>query len=144
MQNQPYNISSPAVSPEQNPAEYKDIYYQLEQMIGADVERLKNLVQYGIVSDKQGAYLLAQLQDKALKINRFKELEYLNRNASNQPVPENPAPLEKEDAMALFNSERPGFFDQAGRGDVLNYIKDFDMGKDEIEKIAKIVECLEN
>ena len=46
--------------------------------------------------------------------------------------------------MDLFNQERPGFFDAEGRGDVLNYIKGFDMDKDEILRIAQLVEGLEN
>lgn len=142
MLNQPnQGISSPADYPQVNPKEYKDIYYELEQMLGADVERVNNMVQQGVVSSQQGAYLLSHLQAKAHQINNFKQLEQIN-NIKSQALVQRNLPI-SEDAMTLFNNERPGFFDKAGRGDVLNYIKGFDMDKDEILRIAQLVENLE-
>ena len=45
--------------------------------------------------------------------------------------------------MELFIQEHPDFFKKGARASVLDYIKDLDMDKDEISKIAKIVEGLE-
>ena len=59
-----------------------------------------------------------------------------------QNVPAQAAPV--QNPMDLFNQERPGFFEADGRGDVLDYIKGLDMDKDEIVKIAQLVEGLEN
>lgn len=143
MLNQPnYGISSPADSPQVNPQGYKDIYYELEQMLGADVERVNSMVQQGVVSSQQGAYLLSRLQAKAHQINQLKQSEQIN-NIQPQAQVQDELPV-SEDAMTLFSKEHPGFFEKAGRGDVLNYIKGLDMDKDEILRIAQLVENLEN
>lgn len=136
------SVSSPAVSPQANPKlGYKDIYYQLEQSIGADVQNVNNLMSQGIISQQQGQYLLAQLTAKAQSINAYKNAQSKNQ----MPVQPVPTPvMQPQNPMDLFNQERPGFFDAEGRGDVLNYIKGLDMDKDEILKIAQLVEGLEN
>ena len=136
------NISSSAVSPKTISDEYKDIFYQLEQQIGSDVGHVRNLVQQGIITQQQGQYLLAQLTDKVKQINLYK-------NSLQKEIPQ---PTEvsvaidtrSENPFNLFNQEKPGFFEKNGRGDVLNYIKGFDMDKDEILQIANLVEGIEN
>ena len=133
-------ISSPAVNPQAEPFEYKDVFYQLEQAIGADVEHVRNLVQNNVITQNQGQYLLQQLINKAQQLNAYKEA--VTKSAEAQPVQE--IPVQVQDPMSLFNQERPGFFESAGRSEILNYIKGFDMDKDEIDKIAKLVEGLEN
>ena len=51
------NISSPALNPQGNGGQiYKDVFYQLEQSIGADVQNVNNLVQKGIITQKQGQH----------------------------------------------------------------------------------------
>lgn len=136
----PNGISLPAVSPQANPTlGYKDIYYQLEQAIGADVQNVNSLVAQGVITQEQGQNLLAQLFSKAQSINAHKNAQQkhiLNQQAVALQPDQNP--------MELFNQERPGFFDTEGRGDVLNYIKGFDMDKDEILRVAQLVEGLEN
>ncbi|MBQ8460538.1 hypothetical protein IJ541_10620 [bacterium] len=132
-------VSSPAVSPQANSLEYKDVFYQLEQAIGADVEHVRNLVQNNVITQNQGQYLLQKLVAKAQQINAYKES--VMQNNQTQPVQE---PAAAQDPMTLFNQERPGFFDGEARGEILNYIKGFDMDKDEIDKIAKLVEVIEN
>lgn len=134
------NISSPAVSSQANPETgYNDVYYQMEQQIGAQVQTILNLVSQGKLSQQQGQYLLAQLATKAQSISACK-------TAQNQmPVQNAINPnTQTQNPMDLFNKEYPGFFDAEGRGDVLNYIKGFDMDKDEILRIAQLVEGLEN
>ncbi len=129
-QNLQNGISSPAVSPQANPnMGYNDIFYQMEQSIGAEVSQVKNLT---------------QLVGKAQKLNMYKNSQQINANPAgivNNPAQAMPQAL---NPMDLFNQERPGFFDAEGRGDVLNYIKGFDMDKDEILRIAQLVEGLEN
>ena len=71
-------ISSPAVSPQANPnLGYKDVFYQLEQAIGADVQNINNLMSQGVLSQQKGQYVLAQRRAKAQSINMYK-------NAQNQ------------------------------------------------------------
>jgi hypothetical protein len=137
-------ISSLAVSPEsESDIGYRDIFYQLEQLIGADVNRVQELVQNHVITQEQGQYLYNQLLKKAQLINNYKLAQQSNVFPASQPEePEEEIP--EESPMDLFNKERPGFFEAAGRGDILNYIKDFDMDKDEIVKIAQLVEALEH
>ena len=56
MQNQTNNdISSLAFRPEGNKMpEYKDVFYQMEQAIGADVQNVKELVQKNVITEQQG------------------------------------------------------------------------------------------
>ena len=135
-------ISSPAVSPQVNPnLGYNDAYFQMEQKIGADVQNIKNLMSQGILSQQQGHYLLAQLCVQAQSINALKNAQ-IQSQMPVQNVPAQAVPV--QNPMDLFNQERPGFFETEGRGDVLDYIKGLDMDKDEIVKIAQLVEGLEN
>ncbi len=132
-------ISSPAVNPQTNlSANYVDIIKQLEMAIKSDVQRVVFLTQQGTINETQGQALLTQLAKKMDEINNCKK----TIGQINQPVQSvNPA---VQSPMDLFNAEKPGFFDGPGRADVLNYIKDLDMDKDEISKIAQLVENLEN
>lgn len=144
-QNLPNGISSPAVSPQVNPnMGYKDPFYQMEQSIGAQVSQVKNLVQQGILTQQQGHNLLAQLVGKAQQLNMYKNSQLMNAADGGYNNPQIQSMPQAPNSMELFNQERPGFFDAEGRGDVLNYIKGFDMDKDEILRIAQLVEGLEN
>ena len=120
-------ISSLAVSPDSEAnMGYKDIFYQLEQLIGADVSRVQELVQKNVITQNQGQYLYNQLLNKAKIINQYKLAQMQNvqpAQAEEAPVEDN---LPQENPMDLFNKERPGFFESAGRRDILDYIKDFD------------------
>lgn len=145
------NISSLASNPQSNQGlEYKDVFYQLEQAIGADVQNVNLLTQKGIISKQQGQYLLAQLAEKAKQINNYKNLQSRTTTSAQPASIQNPQvsqtqlPQQVENSMALFNKERPGFFEEEGRGDILNYLNGYDMDKDEILQIAALVEGLEN
>lgn len=136
-------ISSSAVSPQANPESgYKDIFYQLEQAIGADVYKIRDLVQKGTITQQEGQYLMAQLARKAQEINSYKNSMIQQQSA----VPEQSVPVQQPvlSPMEIFNQERPGFFEGEGRADVLNYIQGLDMDKDEILRISQLVEKLEN
>lgn len=152
MQNQPggmnvpqmqnNGISSQTVSPQINPQMgYNDIFYQMEQAIGADFQKLKDLVQKGTITQEQGQYLLGQLARKAQEINTYKNS--IQSGGIVQGMP-SPAPETLKNPMDMFNEEKPGFFDGEGRIDVLNYIKGLGMDKDEILQISQLVEKLEN
>jgi len=147
MQNQiNNNISSLALNSQGNGMqEYRDIFYQLEQSIGADVENVNNLVQKGIITQKQGQYLLAQLAGKAQQINAYKNNMQSQTNAPVQNAsPAVPAPAKSETQMDVFNKLRPGFFDEDGRDALRNYLNGYQMDKDEMLQIAGLVEGLEN
>ena len=124
MQNQKFNgISSFAVTPQIN---YQNILGQLLTALAVNAQKEQLVKQLG--NNEQ----IQQL------ISAFNETNKQNNNAvsdANTPAV-NP--------FDLFNQENPGFFEKSARGDVLNYIKDLDMDKDEISKIAKMIEALEN
>ena len=49
----------------------------------------------------------------------------------------------EQNPFDLFNQEKPDFFNKSGRTEVFNYIKNLDVDKDEISKIAEMVEIIE-
>ena len=138
MQNQNFNgISSSAVYPQIN---YTDAITKLEQSVRADAQKLMLLQQQGLVSQNQAQYIINKLIETQNQIELLKQNMSLNSAFTNQqPIPaeENQTPFD------LFNKEKPDFFSKAGRCDVLNYIKNLDMDKDEILKIADLVEKIE-
>ena len=141
-QNPPQNnFSSSAVSPKADPTRYNEAIYQLEQAIGADARKLNALMQNGTISQNEGQYLMAQLARKAQEINAYKNSTMQSSNIPVQNIPTQPV---QPSSMDMFNQERPGFFDTEGRADVLNYIKGYDMDKDEILRISQLVEGIEN
>lgn len=125
MQNQQFNgISSSAVTPQIN---YQNIVQQLLLALAANAQK-EQLVQQ-LLNNKQ-------IQQLTSTINETK-VDQTNDAASQAQAPvQNP--------FDIFNQEHPGFFEKSARGDVLNYIRNFDMDKDEISKIAKMIETLEN
>ena len=138
-------ISSLAVSSHAAPEiEYQDIFYQLEQLIGADVSRVRDMVQNGVITQSQGQYLYNLLVGKAQAINKYRLAQQAVQNADDPHESEALEEIPQESSLDLFNKEYPGFFDEAGRGDILSYIKELDLDKDEIVKIAKLVEALEH
>ena len=125
MQNQQFNgISSSAVTPQIN---YQNILQQLLLSLAANAQK-EQLVQQ-LLNNKQ-------IQQLTSTINETKV------NQTNDAAPQAQMPV--ENPFDIFNHEHPGFFEKSARGDVLNYIRNFDMDKDEISKIAKMIETLEN
>lgn len=143
MQNQNNNnqvgVSSTASYPDSNG--YVDVIKQLEDALRCDAQRVQMLMQQGTISTSQGQYLITQLARKYNEINAFKT-SVPSQNANVQPLPLEQVQV-PENPMELFIQEHPDFFKKGARASVLDYIKDLDMDKDEISKIAKIVEGLE-
>ncbi len=125
MQNQQFNgISSSAVTPQIN---YRNILEQLVLTLAANAQQEQLAKQLG--NNEQ----IQQL------ISAFNETNKVNQN---NVAPQVQAPVQSP--LELFNQEHPGFFEKSSREDVLKYIRNFDMDKDEISKIAKMIETLEN
>lgn len=138
MLNQNLNGVSSAVTPQIN---YTDIIQQIEQALQEDFQKLKLLIQQGIVTQQQGQYLMNELVNKKQQIDTFKQSQ------SSARKPEEQIPSEKiveENSLDLFNKENPDFFNNEGRKELLDYIKNLDVDKDEISKIAKLAQNLEN
>ncbi len=137
MQNQPINgISSSAVTPQIN---YVDVIQQLEQAVNNDIARVKMLMAQGIITSNEAQYLVSQLVNKANIIESYKQLPVANPQLSQPQPPITPV----QNPFDLFNQEKPGFFDGESRGAVLDYIRNLDVDKDEITKIAALIEGVE-
>ncbi len=125
MQNQQFNgISSPAVTPQIN---YQNILGQLLAALAMNAQKEQFVQQ--LSNNKQIQQLISALNETN-KVNQ-------KENAVSEAQKSVLNPLD------LFNKENPGFFDRSARSDVLSYIRNFDMDKDEISKIAKMIETLE-
>lgn len=119
MQNQQFNgISSSAVTPQ---IDYQNIVQQLLLALAANAQK-EQLVQQ-LSNNKQIQQLISTI--------------YETNNADSK------AQAPEQNPLDIFNKEHPGFFEKSAREDVLNYIRNFDMDKDEISKIAKMIETLE-
>lgn len=140
MQNQinSNNIPSSAVTPQMN---YTDIVSQLEQAIATDTLRLQTMLQQGVITKQQGQYLMAQLAKRANEINMCKNsVPFPNQAQTQQPQ----AQQNQMSPLETFTAQNPDFFNAGGRSAVLDYIKNYNLDKDEISQVAKIVEQLEN
>jgi hypothetical protein len=123
MQNQQFNgISSSAVTPQIN---YQNILGQLLAALAVNAQKEQSVQQFS--NNEQIQQLISALNETNNQKNAVSDAQTPVLN-----------PLD------LFNKENPGFFDKSARSDVLNYIRNFDMDKDEIAKIAKMIETLEN
>lgn len=140
------NISSPAVSPQANlKTNYVDIFSQLEQTIESDFQKVKAMMQQGVINQNQGQILMDQLAKKAYEINKYKNAVSEQNKPSENSNSSQPLPPKEEAVNSLekFIKTHPDFFTKGGRKAVLEYIKNLDMDEDEILQIAKIVEALE-
>lgn len=130
MQNNTLNSnSSITVSPQQ------DEYNSKIQEIVTQAQNVKGLVHQNLITQEQGQYLLTQLAGKLTQINN-------TYNPNQEPATNQPLQTEQSQ-LEIFNSEYPKFFNSEGRGDILNYLKPLKLDKDELVKIAQLVEGLE-
>ena len=137
MQNQLSNgISSSAVTPQIN---YNDILNQMEQSVKSDAQKLMLLFQQGLIPENQVQYIINKLINTQNQIDLLKQ--FIPSGKSEETLQHTEET--EQNPFDLFNKEKPDFFKKAGRSEVLDYIKNLDMDKDEILKIANLVELLE-
>ena len=92
------------------------------------------LLNLGLINQQQGQNLLNHIIRKAL-----------DENVQNMSEDNSKPLLDKNTAFYEFEKEKPEFFVGDGRNDILNYLKsgEIQFDKDELSKIAKIVEQVE-
>lgn len=140
MQNQTINSISSAVNPRIN---YTDIFQQLDMAIQEDIKNLFLLIQQGVITKQQGQSLLAVLENKAKTLENFKQ--NLSKPSIGQGENNESENVQKsENPLDVFNKENPDFFANNSRTELYNYLKNLDVDKDEIFKIAEIAKVLEN
>lgn len=130
------NISSQADN--QNPA-IVDEAQSIKQRVIQDVKLIENLVQTGVMTQEQGHNLVNYITQKAFeKYNTAQNVQTPQVQAL-QPTQTPVQPSEQ-------TMPTPEFFNQDGRIDVFDYLKqaNVDFDDDEISKISALVEKIEN
>ena len=135
-------ISALAGNPQQN---YGSVIPMLKQALNSDMQKIQLLMKCGVINNSVGQQAMVELAGKSYVVDLINNMQsLLNQNANTAPAAEQSIQKEPQNPFEAFNSENPGFFEKAGRGEVLEYIKNLDVDKDEISKIAKLVELIEN
>ncbi|MBR2526636.1 hypothetical protein IKE67_09250 [bacterium] len=113
----------------------ENVYNQeLRKDLKANVKALQSLLNLGLINEQQGQNLLNHIIRTAL-----------DENVQQKPIEEASKTFDKVGALREFEKENPDFFCSDGRSEVLNYLKsdEIQFDKDELSKIAKIVEQVE-
>lgn len=99
-----------------------------------NLNNLQIVLTSGLINPQQGQNLLNHIIQEALKMNVQNMREDLTTQIS-----------DKESSNGFTSSEAK-FFDIAGRNEVINYLKsgNVSVDKDELSRIAKLVETIEN
>lgn len=122
-QNPGVSQADKGVSPEQA---------QVEKLVENDLNAIRALMGMGLIDREQGQNLMKQV----IK-NAYTNVTTQQHDATAQQP--------STDAFAEFAALNPDFFNQAGRSDVLTYLKNspVNFDKDELLQISKLVEALE-
>lgn len=105
--------------------------YDVKGIAEKDILTIQALVREGKIDSTQGQYLVNYVINKAYDMVK-------NQN-------DGVAPQASVDGIKEFETENRGFFNQEGRYDVLEYLKNsnFSPDKDEVSKISQMVENIE-
>lgn len=108
--------------------------YDVKSIAEKDLMTIQNLVNSGKIDNAQGQYLVNYVINKAYNMAN-------NQNA--RPVQQGSV---QPDGFAEFEREKSGFFNQNGRNEVLEYLKNSNVNfdKDEVSFISQLIEKLEN
>jgi hypothetical protein len=113
----------------------ENIKENVQNIVNKDFQNIENLLKMGFINFTQAQ----NLKQVVLK-NAF---DSVVQGEINNPKSQLVASREKKAVFSEFDEENSGFFTQ--REDILNYLKtgEFFLDKDELSKIAKLVENLE-
>lgn len=111
---------------------------QVEKLVENDLNAIRALMGMGLIDREQGQNLMKQVIKNAYTNVTTQQHD---SNAQQPATTQNTAP----DAFAEFAALNPDFFNQAGRSDVLAYLKNspVNFDKDELLQISQLVEALE-
>ena len=110
---------------------------QVEKLVENDLNAIRALMGMGLIDREQGQNLMKQVIKNAYTNVTTQQHDAM----AQQPAAQPPA----VDAFAEFAALNPDFFNQAGRSDILTYLKNspVNFDKDELLQISKLVEALE-
>lgn len=107
---------------------------EVKRIAERDLMTIQNLVNSGKLDNAQGQYLVNYVLNKAYNMVN-------NHNA--QPIQQD---SDGVNGLAEFEKEQAGFFNQDGRNEVLEYLKNsgVNFDKDEVSLISQLIEKIEN
>ena len=108
---------------------------RVEKLVANDLAAIRALMAMGLVDREQGQNLMKQVIKNAYTdVTTQQHESALSGNTTTST-----------DEFAQFAALNPDFFNQAGRSDVLNYLKNspVNFDKDELLQISKLIEALE-
>lgn len=117
---------------------------EIERQSKEDVSKVEMLLKSGILNPKQGESLIQQIIKKGYDELQQVDLKF-NDNVKVQSENQDEKQFDKKQAIIEFEKEKPDFFNQEGRLDVLNYIKSgiLEFDKQELVHISNLVERIE-
>ncbi len=113
--------------------EKNDFRQKLRNNLKSDLTNIQTLLNSGLINQQQGQNLLNHILRTAI-------------DSTTQPLEENPkTSFDKATAFKEFEKENPDFFANEGRSEIMKYLQadEIQFDKDELSKIAKIVEQVE-
>ncbi len=114
----------------------------LKNCVNADLTKIQNFIRQGMITPAQGQ----NLKNLVLKKAFDKYMEYGNfKNNSEKAKLVSNSKTQSEKAICEFQKEKPNFFNENGRKEILNYLKNdgLNFAKEDLDKIANIVEQVE-
>lgn len=110
---------------------------QIKQLAIKDIQTIENLMNSGVVSSEQGQNLMNYVVNKA-----YNEVKQQNQGQAALNQVDNSLPVNSY----LNNLEQPEFFQQDGRSQVLDYLKNYypNVGKDEVSQIIAMINSVED
>lgn len=110
---------------------------QIKQLAIKDIQTIENLMNSGVVSSEQGQNLMNYVVNKA-----YNEVKQQNQGQAALNQVDRSLPVNSY----LNNLEQPEFFQQDGRSQVLDYLKNYypNVGKDEVSQIIAMINNVED
>ena len=135
------NLSSYAGNQQAIPGAQQSVNNDAEsvkQMAVNDLKTIKNLVQSGVMTQEQGQNLMNYVTQKAFEKYTLYQQGQTPQGAQQRPVAQQQTQLQT-------NVSTPDFFNQDGRIDVYDYLRNSNIAldQDELSKISALVEKIE-
>lgn len=120
-----------------NKSNRDEVKTQIENTIKQDFLKIELLLQKGLINPTQGQGLKQLVLKKAF--DAIVQNEKMSQFAPTEKI------LNKDELFQQFEQEKPDFFAEDNRKEVLDYLKseNVSVGKDDLVKISQIVENLE-
>lgn len=116
---------------------------KMDKLVAQDLLKIENFMKQGLINPVQGQNLKNLVLKKAF--DKFLQNGLSKQNLSPALTQNSQNILDKTSVLNDFQRNNPDFFNQNGRKEILDYLKNDvkALGKDDIKKISSMVENLE-